>query len=68
MKRCILITLLVFALLLCAWLVQNHMHHQIEDIQAEFEMLESLLQAGNRETAKRECRRIVDIWDDKREF
>ena len=68
MKRYIVVTAIVIIILLCAWLVQTHIHKQITEFEAQFEHLHRLAETGELAQAKDFCDRLVADWDEKREF
>ena len=67
MRRYWLVVALILAIVCGAYLVQEIIHHQIEDFSAQFEELEELC-ATQDASRKEACRRIVEEWDRKREF
>ncbi|MBP3372839.1 MAG: DUF4363 family protein [Clostridia bacterium] len=68
MRRYIWVSAVVVLIVLCAWLVQDHMHGQIKDFEAQFEQLHQLVETGDFSQAKALCDRLVTDWDEKREY
>lgn len=68
MKRYLLVTAAILLVMLGAWAVQIHMHHQLQDFKEAFFALSQLVGSGDMAAAKDHCQQIVDAWDEKREY